>query len=95
MAWADSGDIDHSSVFGRTLKRTTLIDSKLGVDTVKGIATDWINDKVYWTDSSKGSILQASATDGSGVATIITGLTSPYAIVVDPLNRYLIIQINT
>ena len=48
---------------------------------------DWINDKLYWTDSST-KVIEVSNLDGSNrLALIWSSLELPRPVVLDPLNR--------
>lgn len=56
----------------------------------EGIAYDWTQKKIYWTDSSNNSIY-AMNMDGSDLV-MIARVERPRAIVVDPCNGYIITQ---
>jgi len=57
-----------------------------------GIAVDWINDKLYWTDSST-KLIEVSDLDGSNrLALIWSNLDLPRPIVLDPFNRSVILS---
>lgn len=60
---------------------TTLITRGINPE---GIAYDWTQKKIYWTDSSNNSIY-AMNLDGSDLV-MITRVERPRAIVVDPCN---------
>jgi len=51
----------------------------------QGVALDLLNGKVYWTDTSA---VRRADLDGSNAEALITGLTSPGAISVDPYGIY-------
>ena len=53
------------------------------------VAVDWVNDKLYWTDTIHGRIEVADIFDSSMHKVILRtgGNTLPRAIVVDPRNR--------
>ena len=53
-----------------------------------GLAVDWINEKVYWTDAGTDKI-EVSNFDGSQRSVVIwSGMERPRDIVVDPSNGY-------
>ena len=61
------------------------------VDYTDGIAYDWINHNVYWTDASNDHIMMAGG-DGSNpiviVNTAVNGtVEEPRAIVIDPFHK--------
>ncbi|MGB5619636.1 MAG: DUF4347 domain-containing protein, partial [Desulfobacterales bacterium] len=49
----------------------------------RSVAVDDVNGHVYWTNNTSGAIWRAKL-DGSGAATVLTGLASPMGIAVDP-----------
>ena len=49
-----------------------------------GMAWDWINQKLYWTDSSNDDIEVYDPSTQVRRVLFDTGLSAPYAIVVDP-----------
>ena len=53
-----------------------------------GIAWDWINKKLYWTDATEKDIEVLDPSSGHRKVLAHTGATSiPRAIVVDPIRR--------
>lgn len=55
---------------------------------VGGLAWDWVNQKLYWTDYCDNDIeVYDPVTRGRRVL-FRTGLSNPYGIVVDPTNGY-------
>ncbi|KJH48003.1 Low-density lipoprotein receptor repeat class B [Dictyocaulus viviparus] len=83
--WAD---VTLDTIFRVELNERTATNSRAiittGLSTVEGIAVDWINDLIYWTDSYYDYI-QVSKTDGSMRTTVLTGnIHNPRDIVVDP-----------
>ena len=52
--------------------------------TSEGLAVDWINDKIYWTDSRLRHIEVANLDGMKRLALVANGLDKPRAIVVDP-----------
>ena len=52
---------------------------------------DWINDKIYWTDGLT-KVIEVSNLDGSNrLALVWSDLELPRPIVLDPLNRLVIV----
>ena len=49
-----------------------------------GLAVDWINDKIYWTDSGLKHIEVADLNGAKRAILFANGLDKPRAIVVDP-----------
>ena len=83
--WSDTTEhtITRSSLLTGNQKKNVVIDSNLGQ--VEGIAIDWVNNKLYWTDRKNGSIERASL-DGQNREVILSNLGDVVAIVLDPLN---------
>ena len=50
---------------------------------IEGLAWDWINEKLYWTDYCQDEIEVFDPASNQQTVLFSTG-TSPYAIVVDP-----------
>ena len=50
---------------------------------LEGLAVDWIHDKLFWTDSLKGTV-EVAHLDGSFRAVLYSGLNFPRGIAVDP-----------
>uniref|UniRef100_A0A0K0D3U0 EGF-like domain-containing protein n=1 Tax=Angiostrongylus cantonensis TaxID=6313 RepID=A0A0K0D3U0_ANGCA len=83
--WADVtlDTIFRIEVNDKTASRPRAIVST-GLSTVEGIAVDWVNELIYWTDSHHDHI-QVSRIDGSMRATVVYGnIHNPRDIVVDP-----------
>lgn len=57
------------------------------VDSAEGLAVDWIDRKLYWTDSSRDVIRAANLETGETVTVISTGLVNPRGIAVHPTRR--------
>ena len=52
-----------------------------------GIAVDWVNNKIYWTDSLT-KLIEVSDLDGSNRSALIwSDMELPRPIVLDPFNR--------
>uniref|UniRef100_A0A671PIH0 Low-density lipoprotein receptor-related protein 8-like n=1 Tax=Sinocyclocheilus anshuiensis TaxID=1608454 RepID=A0A671PIH0_9TELE len=79
MYWCDR--FQHK-LYSDPSRRVTLIDSDL--HSPEGLALDWVQHNLYWTDSGDRTISVASA-DGSRRRVLIsTDLSEPRAIAVDP-----------
>lgn len=53
-----------------------------------GLAWDWVNEKLYWTDNCDDDIEVFDPATGYRRILIETGLSNPTSIVVDPGTRY-------
>lgn len=63
---------------------TTATTIRENVHTADGLAIDWINDKLYWTDTGYKTI-EVSELDGSNNMDVVdVGLNEPRAIGLDP-----------
>ena len=62
--------------------------ANISVDTPEGIAVDWINKKLYWTDTGNDMIEVADFDGTNRLQLIKTGLQEPRAIVVHPFIGY-------
>lgn len=60
----------------------------INLNTPDGIAVDWINEKLYWTDTGIDLIEVADFDGTSRLALVKTGLEEPRAIVVHPIAGY-------
>ncbi|XP_077993538.1 uncharacterized protein LOC144447400 [Glandiceps talaboti] len=78
----------------RLIRRARLIDGEStevimgGVGSVEGIAADWINLNLYWSDNYQGHIA-VSRLDGNYRKILITNLDLPRSVVVDPITKHL------
>ena len=59
-------------------------------DDVIGMAVDWIADNLYWTDEDRGYIIM-SRLDGRYRTVLLTGLTRPKSVTVNPLTGFVLI----
>lgn len=53
-----------------------------------GLAIDWINNKMYWTDTGR-NVLEQSDLNGNSRRTLIYSLDEPRGLAIDPLNNAL------
>ena len=67
---------------------TVEVVANISVDTPDGIAVDWINKKLYWTDTGNDMIEVADFDGTNRLQLIKTGLQEPRAIVVHPFIGY-------
>jgi len=64
--------------------------SLLYFTSLDGIARDWINEKLYWSDPGHGDIEEYDPASGNRRSLIFTGdNSSPRGLAVDPTTRYL------
>lgn len=61
---------------------------KIDLDTPDGIAVDWVNKKLYWTDTGTDMIEVSDFNGTNRLELIKTGLEEPRAIVVHPALGY-------
>ena len=61
----------------------------------EGLAWDWINDKLYWTDATMDEIVVYDVNRRYKAILFNTGLSYPAVIVVDPTTRYGLNQITS
>ncbi|MCI4380474.1 hypothetical protein PGIGA_G00240380 [Pangasianodon gigas] len=71
----DAGDQEPSVMFS-------------GASGIVGLAVDWINEVLYWTSIGTGAV-HAAALNGTQHAPLISGLSSPTAVAVQPLVGFL------
>ena len=87
----EQGNVYWSDVISNTIQRAPLVNSsnvtvvvENGLNTSEGIALDWINRKLYWTDGTANKI-EVSDLDGKERLPLVTSdLENPRAIVVHP-----------
>jgi len=58
--------------------------------TVAGLAVDWIADNLYWAEEDRGNIVM-SRLDGRYRTVLISGLTRPKSINVNPLTGFVLL----
>lgn len=87
----DAGNIYWSDVTRDTIQRAVVENGsdveviiKENLDLPEGITVDWINKKLYWTDSGTRRIEVADVNGGNRLSLIQSGLVNPRAIAVNP-----------
>ncbi|CAL8354608.1 unnamed protein product [Merluccius merluccius] len=80
LFWADrhTGLIYRAGVTGAP--RQKLVSSEWGVS---GLAVDWLEDRLYWTNEERGDISSISIM-GENQETVLSGLDRPCCLVLDP-----------
>ena len=85
------GNIYWSDIENDTIKRADVENGsdveviiKEDVDTPEGIAVDWINKKLYWTDAGTLRIEVADLNGENRLSLVQSGLWKPRAIAVHP-----------
>ena len=91
----ESGYIFWTDVINETINRAKMEEKpkvdvllKIDMDTPDGIAVDWINKKLYWTDTGTDMIEVADYDGTNRLKLITTGLEEPRAIAVHPSLGY-------
>ena len=91
----ESGYIFWTDVINETINRAKMDENpkvdvlvKIDLDTPDGIAVDWINKKLYWTDTGTDMIEVSDFNGTKRLELIKTGLEEPRAIVVHPALGY-------
>ena len=91
----NSGYIFWTDVIDEEIRRAKMgenpkveVVANISVDTPDGIAVDWINQKLYWTDTGNDRIEVAEFDGTNRLELIKTGLHEPRAIVVHPFIGY-------
>lgn len=95
----ESGYIFWTDVIDEHIRRAKMQDNskvdvlvKINLDTPDGIAVDWINKMLYWTDTGT-DMIEVSDFNGTNRLKLVTsGLEEPRAIVVHPFIGY--VEIN-
>ncbi|MCJ8750353.1 hypothetical protein PDJAM_G00263160 [Pangasius djambal] len=59
-----------------------------GASGIVGLAVDWVNEVLYWASTSTGAV-HAAALNGTRHTPLISGLSSPTAVAVQPLAGFL------
>ena len=90
-----SGYIFWTDVIEENIKRAKIEENpkvevlvKINLDTPDGIAVDWINKKLYWTDTGNDMIEVSDFNGTNRLELIKTGLEEPRAIAVHPSAGY-------
>lgn len=85
-----------SDITGQTIKSAKLNGSNVqefiatNAKSAEGLTIDWINRKIYWTDSGFKQIMAADLSNGSHISVIAnSSLINPRGIAVHPNRRYL------
>ncbi|CAD5111663.1 DgyrCDS948 [Dimorphilus gyrociliatus] len=86
-------DIGENSIFRSIYKDNVRVEIKpiisYGLTTAEGIAVDWINEKIYWTDAALDQI-QVSNFNGDFQMVLVSGtIGNPRSIAVSPKKGYL------
>lgn len=91
----ESGYIFWTDVINETINRAKMEENpkvdvlvKIDLDTPDGIAVDWVNKKLYWTDTGTDMIEVSDFNGTNRLELITTGLEEPRAIVVHPALGY-------
>ena len=91
----ESGYIFWTDVVNETINRAKMEENpkvdvliKIDLDTPDGIAVDWVNKKLYWTDTGTDMIEVSDFNGTNRLELIKTGLEEPRAIVVHPALGY-------
>lgn len=91
----ESGYIFWTDVINETINRAKMEENpkvdvlvKIDLDTPDGIAVDWVNKKLYWTDTGTDMIEVSDFNGTYRLELITTGLEEPRAIVVHPALGY-------
>lgn len=83
LYWSDiTGQmIKSSKLNGSAIEEFIATDAK----SAEGLTIDWINRKIYWTDSGLKRVMSADLSNGTHVTTIAnTSLSNPRGIAVHP-----------
>ncbi|RWS26912.1 prolow-density lipoprotein receptor-related protein 1-like protein, partial [Leptotrombidium deliense] len=84
--WVDSDDRSINRIRRDTTHHSVIAHS---VESLEGIAVDWIADNIYWIDSSY-DVIEVSRLNGSNRYVVVSGeMDKPEYIVVDPLKGYM------
>ena len=87
----DDGNVYWSDIISETIQRADVENGsdveviiKEDLDTPEGIAVDWINKKLYWTDAGTLKIEVADFNGENRLSLVQSGLLKPRAIAVHP-----------
>ncbi|ESO96765.1 hypothetical protein LOTGIDRAFT_51280, partial [Lottia gigantea] len=85
--WVDSNARAISRIKRNLTQREEIINK--GLNSIEGLAVDWVANHIYWTDRSHNTV-EVAKTDGSNRYVLIhEGLDNPTSIVVHPRNGML------
>ena len=59
------------------------------ISEVNGLAVDWVNKLIYWTDAQRQTIEVCDYHNTGRIVLINTGLSEPRAIVAEPVDGYI------
>ncbi|KAG7332819.1 hypothetical protein KOW79_004653 [Hemibagrus wyckioides] len=87
LYWANT---DHTHIYRLVLDAGGQEPSVMfsGVSGIVGLAVDWINEVLYWTSNSTGAV-HAAALNGTEHTPLISGLSTPTAVAVQPVVGFL------
>ncbi|KAK3539418.1 hypothetical protein QTP70_007490 [Hemibagrus guttatus] len=87
LYWANT---DHTHIYRLALDAGGQEPSVMfsGVSGIVGLTVDWINEVLYWTSNSTGAV-HAAALNRTEHTPLISGLSSPTAIAVQPVVGFL------
>ena len=82
----------------KLLLRKASLESKSSLDSspslvfsshssAEGVAVDWVNKKLYWTEKDLNRIHAADLHSNGRSVVVLDGLSKPRAIALDPLHR--------
>lgn len=88
------GQLYWSDITGQTIKSAKLDGSMVkefivtDAKSTEGLALDWVNRKIYWTDSGLKRVMVADLLNGTSITTIAnSSLSNPRGIAVHPNRR--------
>ncbi|RWS16456.1 hypothetical protein B4U79_10678 [Dinothrombium tinctorium] len=86
LYWVDSDDRTINRIRRDTTHHEIIAH---GLESVEGIAIDWIADNIYWIDSSY-DVIEVSRLNGSHRYVVISGdMDKPESLVIDPIRGFL------
>lgn len=93
LFWSDSDGVEITSIRRDGTQRQTIVkqtepfDFNNG-DGLSGIAVDWVADNIYWSDERR-NIIEVARLNGSSRYVVLSYVSKPKAIAVDPVNGFL------